>query len=120
MERTVAELGGIAILINNAGIASMAPTDDFSPNDFDRTFAINVRAVFVATQAAVEHIKKGRLIINIGSCKAERMPFPGGTVYAMSKATLVGLVKALARDLGLWARTGLPSTTFSRGHWIRT
>jgi 3-oxoacyl-[acyl-carrier protein] reductase len=100
VERTVAELGGIDILVNNAGIASMAPIDAFSLYDFDRTFAVNVRAVFVATQAAVKHMKEGGRIINIGSCNAERMPFAGGAVYAMSKAALVGLVKGLSRDLG--------------------
>ena len=50
-------------------------------------------AVFVATQAAARHMKEGGRIINIGSCNAERMPFAGGAVYAMSKAALVGLVK---------------------------
>lgn len=100
VERTARELGGIDILVNNAGIASIAPIDTFTLKDFDRTFAINVRAVFVATQAAVKHMKEGGRIINIGSCNAERMPFAGGAVYAMSKAALVGLVKGLARDLG--------------------
>jgi len=100
VERTVAELGGIDILVNNAGIAKMGLVDTFSLEDFDRTIAINVRAVFVATQAAVKHMKEGGRIINIGSCNAERMPFSGGAVYAMSKAGLVGLVKGLARDLG--------------------
>ena len=66
----------------------------------DRTFAVNVRSVFVATQAAVKHMKEGSRVINIGSCNAERMPFAGGAAYAMSKAALVGLVKGLARDLG--------------------
>jgi 3-oxoacyl-[acyl-carrier protein] reductase len=61
---------------------------------------VNVRAVFVATQAAVKHMQAGGRIINVGSCNAERMPFGGGAVYAMSKAALVGLVKGLARDLG--------------------
>jgi 3-oxoacyl-[acyl-carrier protein] reductase len=42
----------------------------------------------------------GGRVITIGSCNAERMPFGGGAVYAMSKAALVGLVKGLARDLG--------------------
>jgi 3-oxoacyl-[acyl-carrier protein] reductase len=55
--------------------------------------------VFVATQAAVKHMKAGGRVINIGSCNAERMPFQGGAAYAMSKAALVGLVKGLARDL---------------------
>jgi 3-oxoacyl-[acyl-carrier protein] reductase len=100
VERTVTELGGIDILVNNAGIAVIAPVDDFRLEDFDRTWAVNVRAVFVATQAAVKHMKAGGRIINVGSCNAERMPFAGGGVYAMSKAALVGLVKGLARDLG--------------------
>jgi 3-oxoacyl-[acyl-carrier protein] reductase len=100
VERTVAELGGIDILVNNAGIAVMAPIDDYRLEDFDRALAINLRAVFVATQAAVKHMKTGGRIIMIGSCNAERMPFVGGAVYAMNKAALVGLVKGLARDLG--------------------
>ena len=98
--QTVRELGGIDILINNAGIAVIAPIDDYRLEDLDRTLAVNVRAVFVATQAAVTHMQSGGRIINIGSCNAERMPFAGGGVYAMSKAALVGLVKGLARDLG--------------------
>jgi 3-oxoacyl-[acyl-carrier protein] reductase len=100
VERTVKELGGLDILVNNAGIAPMAPIDRFALEDFDRTFAINVRSVFVATQAAIQHMPEGGRIINIGSCNAERMPFAGGAVYAMSKSALQGLVKGLARDLG--------------------
>jgi 3-oxoacyl-[acyl-carrier protein] reductase len=100
VERTVSELGGIDILINNAGVLALGPIDDFKLADFDRTIAINVRAVFVATQAAVKHMREGGRIINIGSCNAERMPFQGGAVYAMSKSALQGLVQGLARDLG--------------------
>ncbi len=100
VERTAKELGGIDILVNNAGVLAIAPIDEFSLKDFDRTFAVNVRAVFVATQAAVKHMKEGGRVINIGSCNAERMPFVGGAVYAMSKAALVGLVQGLSRDLG--------------------
>ncbi len=100
VERTVRELGGIDILVNNAGIMVIAPIDDYRLEDLDRMLAVNVRAVFVATQAAVKHMQAGGRIINIASCNAERMPFAGGSVYAMSKAALVGLVKGLARDLG--------------------
>jgi len=99
VERTVRELGGIDILVNSAGIAVIAPIDDYRLEDFDLTLAVNVRAVFVATQAAVKHMKAGGRIINVGSCNAERVPYVGGGVYAMSKAALVGLVKGLARDL---------------------
>jgi 3-oxoacyl-[acyl-carrier protein] reductase len=100
VERTVAELGGIDILINNAGIGVIIPIDDYRLEDLDRTLAVNLRAVFVATQAAVKHMDTGGRVITIGSCNADRIPFAGGAVYAMSKAGLVGLVKGLARDLG--------------------
>ena len=94
------ELDGIDILVNSAGIGVMGAIDDFRLEDFDRTFAVKVRAAFVAIQAAVKHMKSGGRIITIGSCNAERVPFVGGGVYAMSKAALVGLVKGLSRDLG--------------------
>ena len=100
MERTVGEFGGIDILVNNAGIAVMAPIDDYPLEDFDRTVAVNLHAVFVATQAAVKHMTSGGRVITIGSCNAERIPFGAGAVYAVSKAALVGLVKGLVRDLG--------------------
>ena len=50
VDKVVVGLGGIDILVNNAGIALMAPLADFKLADFDKTFAINVRAVFVAAQ----------------------------------------------------------------------
>jgi 3-oxoacyl-[acyl-carrier protein] reductase len=100
VERTVQEWGGLDILVNNAGIAVMAPIDDYHLEEFDRMVAVNLRAVFVATQAAVKHMPAGGRVITMGSCNAERMPFGGGSVYSMGKAALVGLVKGLARDLG--------------------
>ena len=59
VERTVRELGGLDILVNNAGIAVMAPIEDYRLEDFDRMVAVNLRAVFVATQAAVKHMQVG-------------------------------------------------------------
>jgi len=100
VERTAQELSGIDILVSSAGIAVIGPLDEFRLADFDRTMAVNVRAAFIAIQAAVKHMQTGGRIVTIGSCNAERMPFSGGSVYAMSKAALVGLVKGLARDLG--------------------
>src|SRR5262245_5578183 len=101
-ERTVSELGGIDILVNNAGIAVMGPLESFKLADFDRTLAINVRAVFVAAQAAVKLMKDEGRIINIGSTNAKRIPFAGGGVYAMSKSALHGLVQGLARPGTAW------------------
>ncbi|WP_122438371.1 3-oxoacyl-ACP reductase family protein [Pseudomonas viridiflava] len=99
--QTAAEnLGGLDILVNNAGVLAIASLNEFAMQDFDRTLAINVRSVFIASQEAARHMGEGGRIINIGSTNADRMPFAGGAIYAMSKSALVGLTKGLARDLG--------------------
>ncbi|MBI6910861.1 3-oxoacyl-ACP reductase family protein [Pseudomonas sp. R11F] len=100
VDTTVAAFGGLDILVNNAGVLAIGPLEEFKLEDFDQTLAINVRSVFIATQAAAKHMKDGGRVINIGSTNAERMPFGGGGPYAMSKSALVGLTKGLARDLG--------------------
>jgi 3-oxoacyl-[acyl-carrier protein] reductase len=97
---TVKQFGRLDILVNNAGVAVMAPVDQFKLEDFDRMMAVNVRAVFVASQEAARHMGEGGRIITIGSTNAERMPFPGGSVYAMTKAAVAGLTRGLSRDLG--------------------
>lgn len=100
VERTVAELGRLDILVNNAGIAAMGPLEAVTLEEVDRTLSIHVRAAFVAAQAAARHMGAGGRIVSIGSCLADRVPGPGITLYATSKAALVGLTKGLARDLG--------------------
>jgi 3-oxoacyl-[acyl-carrier protein] reductase len=100
VQETVKHFGGIDILVNNAGVAVMAPLHEFSLADYDRTMAINVRAVFVAAQEASRHMRDGGRIINIGSVNADTMPFAGGAVYGASKAAVQGLTRGLARDLG--------------------
>ncbi|MBU9846017.1 3-oxoacyl-ACP reductase family protein [Rahnella ecdela] len=92
--------GKIDILVNNAGVLAFGEIDALTIDDFDRSIAINVRSVFVASQQAARHMPDGGRIITIGSVNADRMPFQGGAVYAMSKSAIVGLTKGLARDLG--------------------
>lgn len=94
------QFGRIDILVNNAGVLRLGPVETLSLEDFDHTLAVNVRAVFVAAKAALAHMGQGGRIINIGSTNAYRMPFPGGSAYAMSKSALLGLVQGMARDLG--------------------
>jgi len=100
IDQAARHFGRLDILVNNAGVFVGGPVDTFPLADFDRTMAVNVRAVFVATQAAVAHMKAGGRIVNVGSTNADRMPFAGGGVYAMSKSALKGLVQGFARDLG--------------------
>ncbi|UZF94525.1 3-oxoacyl-ACP reductase family protein [Bosea sp. NBC_00550] len=93
-------LGGLDILVNNAGIYRGGPVADWSLADIDATLAVNVRAVVLASQAAAAHLGEGGRIISIGSCLADRVVEPDITLYAMSKAALIGFTKGLARDLG--------------------
>ncbi|WP_405824032.1 SDR family oxidoreductase [Streptomyces sp. NBC_00838] len=101
VERTVAGLGGrLDILVNNAGIGLLGPLDSFPVADVGQLLAVNVQGVFLTTQAAATKLARGGRIVTIGSCMAHRVPGPGGTLYATSKAALIGLTKALARELG--------------------
>jgi 3-oxoacyl-[acyl-carrier protein] reductase len=100
IQKAIGKFGRLDVLVNSAGVLAIAPLDDFKLEDFDRTLAVNVRSVFVATQEAAKHMRNGGRVINIGSTNADRMPFAGGGVYAMSKSAIVGLTKGLARDLG--------------------
>ncbi|SEK73534.1 3-oxoacyl-[acyl-carrier protein] reductase [Variovorax sp. YR750] len=100
VEQAAKDFGRLDILVNNAGVYLRGDLDSFTLEDFDRTVNVNVRAVFVATQAAARRMGEGGRIVNIGSINAERVPAVGASVYAMSKAAIVGLTRGLARDLG--------------------
>ncbi|OBF52216.1 3-oxoacyl-ACP reductase family protein [Mycolicibacterium monacense] len=100
VDETVTRLGGLDILVNNAGVAHLGAVESFPLDQFDRLVAVNVRGVFVAIQCAVPHLGDGGRIINIGSVNADRVPSPGLSVYAMTKAAVAGLTRGLARELG--------------------
>jgi 3-oxoacyl-[acyl-carrier protein] reductase len=100
VERTARELGQLDILVNNAGIFIGGPVEEATAEEADRLWAIDVRAVFVASQAAARHMKTGGRIITIGSALADRVPIPGMTLYATAKSALTGMTRGLARDLG--------------------
>ena len=93
-------MGRLDILVNNAGIFPSGPFEQVTLDEIDRTLAIHVRGAFVAAQAALAHMSEGGRIISIGSCFAQRVPYGGVTLYAMSKSALVGLTKGLAREVG--------------------
>lgn len=100
VQQAVAHFGGLDILVNNAGVAVMAPITEFTLEEFDRSIAVNVRGLFVATQEASRHLRDGGRIIHIGSVNSDTMPFAGGAVYALTKGAVASFTKGLARDLG--------------------
>jgi len=100
VDAVVTELGGLDVLVNNAGVFPFGPFEEVGLEELDRTIAIHVRAAFVAAQAASPHLGAGGRIVNIGSNLAERVAHPGIALYAMTKSALTGLTRALARELG--------------------
>ncbi|MZQ81176.1 SDR family oxidoreductase [Paenibacillus sp. 5J-6] len=91
--------GHLNILVNNAGILDVKPYDQFTMEEFDRTVAVNIRAVFAAIQAAGPQMQSGDRIITIGSVNADASGFPGMSLYSMSKAAVAAMTRGLARDL---------------------
>lgn len=100
VEQTVKEFGGIDILVNNAGIYIGKPFEDHTLEEYDEVMAVNVRAVYVASHAAVKYMPAGGRIITIGSNMGDNAVAPQTTLYTMSKSALQGFTRGLARDLG--------------------
>ncbi|WP_404189218.1 3-oxoacyl-ACP reductase family protein [Streptomyces tauricus] len=100
VDRAVEEFGGLDILVNNAGVGLIGPLETLSLADIDRVLAVNVRGVFLTSQAAAGRMGRGGRIITIGSCMTQRVPGGGSTLYSTGKSALIGLTKALARELG--------------------
>lgn len=98
----VGRLGGLDVLVNNAGIAGpTAPVEATALDDWRRTLDVNLTGTFLCTRAAVPLLKAagGGAIINIGSV-ASRLGFPNRTAYSASKWGLIGLTETWAIELG--------------------
>src|SRR4051812_21438387 len=100
VDRTVTTFGRLDVLVNNAGTVIPMTVEETTLADFDRVFAVNVRGVFVATQAALKHLKAGGRIIMIGSSLGERVFMPGMAPYSATKGAVKMLTQGLARELG--------------------
>jgi NAD(P)-dependent dehydrogenase (short-subunit alcohol dehydrogenase family) len=95
----VAELGGIDVLINNAGVFATAAFDAITPEQWDEMFATNTRGPFLVSRAALPYLRRRRgRIIHIGSLGGLR-PWSGNVHYCASKAALVMLTQAMAKAL---------------------
>src|SRR5690606_17198631 len=101
----VETLGGIDVLFNNAGVSSHAPAEQMSDAEWDRTFAVNLRAMFRICREAIPALrqaaeKKGRArIVNTASVMAFDTDY-GLAAYTASKHGVAGLTKTLALELG--------------------
>ncbi len=104
ISRSVSEaastLGGLDILVNSAAIGHTGMIADLDVHDYQAVMNINVRAPVLFAKAVIPHLAGGGRIITIGSALGERVPFPGITLYAMSKAALTSFTRGLSRELG--------------------
>src|SRR5476651_1407957 len=100
VDKTVAEFGRLDVLVNNAGTAIPKPFEETTQEELDRVIDINIRGTFIATQAALKHMKTGGRIIMIGSCVGERNLTPGLTPYGATKGAVKMFSQGLAREVG--------------------
>lgn len=99
IEKTAKHFHKIDILVNNAGIGIVQSIENLTLAEFDHVINVNLKAAFVAIQSVLPLMQNQGRIINIGSVLADRVPFPGLSLYAMSKGALASFTRGLARDL---------------------
>ncbi len=99
VQQAASEFGGLDILVHSAGIGVFGHILELSDEDLDRALSVNMRGTYVAIQEALRHMQAGGRIVIIGSGTADRVPLPGNSLYAMTKSGLIGLVRAVARDI---------------------
>ena len=100
VETVVATFGRLDVLVNNAGMAIPKKFEEATLEELDRVIDVNVRGVFVTTQAALKHMKSGGRIIMIGSCIGERFMTPGLVPYSATKGAVKMFTQGLSREIG--------------------
>lgn len=100
VEKTAATFGRLDILVNNAGTAIPKPFEEATLEEMDRVIDLNLRGVFIATQAALKHMQNGGRIITMGSCVGERIMTPGLVAYAATKGAVKMFAQGLSREVG--------------------
>jgi 3-oxoacyl-[acyl-carrier protein] reductase len=100
VEKTVASFGRLDVLVNNAGTAVPKSFEETTLEELDRLIDINIRGTFIATQAALKHMKSGGRIIMIGSCVGERVMTPGLVPYSATKGAVKMFTQGLSREVG--------------------
>lgn len=100
IDKMVASLGKLDVLVNNAGTAIPKKFEEATLEELDRVININLRGVFITTQAALKHMNNGGRIITIGSCVGERMMTPGLVAYSATKGAIRMFTQGLSREVG--------------------
>jgi 3-oxoacyl-[acyl-carrier protein] reductase len=100
VEKTAATFGRLDVLVNNAGTVIPKTFEETTLEEMDRMIDINVRGVFVTTQAALKHMKSGGRIIMIGSSVGERVMVPGLVPYSATKGAVKLFTQGLSREVG--------------------
>jgi 3-oxoacyl-[acyl-carrier protein] reductase len=100
IEKTVATLGRLDVLVNNAGTAIPKLFEDTTLEEMDHMIDLNFRGLLVATQTALKHMNDGGRIIMIGSCVGERDMTPGLAAYAATKGAVKMFTQGLSREVG--------------------
>ena len=100
IERAAQELGGVDVLVNNAGVGRFGSVEEMPVEEWDQVIATNLSGVFYCCHEAIPHLKRrgGGWIINIGSL-AGKNPFPNGAAYNASKFGLVGFSEAMMLEV---------------------
>lgn len=98
-ESAVSHFGKIDILVNNAGIMMTKPLQNFSEEEFDAQFSVNVKSVFLMMKAAAEKLEANGRIINISS-STSRLMMPAYAVYSAAKAAVEQMTRVFAKEIG--------------------
>ena len=116
VERTVTELGGLHVVVNNSGIARVAPLAQMSPEDFRAVLEVNLIGAFNGCRAAAAHLiaQKSAKIVNVASMLAQ-VGLPGYSVYSASKSGITGFTRALAVE---WARHSIQVNAIAPGWFV--
>lgn len=96
--KTVAEFGGVDILVNNAGVFPFKPFMDLTENDWDHVMDVNLKSMFMCSQAAAKVMKEGGKIVDVSSI-ASLVGFEGLAHYCASKGGVNAMVRAMAIEL---------------------
>ena len=96
VEEAVGELGGVDVLVNNAGVGTAVPATRESPDEFRRVIDVNLNGSYWMAQACGRVMKPGSSIVNIGSVLGQTTGALPQAAYASSKAAIIGLTRDLA------------------------